>query len=96
MMAAIETLKQIAALDRQGLTALDESMLDLLATLPALVPDILKTLDLASDAQASLENVLCQLGNRMTAADLRARDIVATELLQSLQVLSGQPGSRLH
>lgn len=96
MMAAIETLKQIAALDRQGLTALDESMLDLLATLPALVPDILKTLDLASDAQASLENFLCHLGNRMTAADLRARDIVATELLQSLQVLSGQPGSRLH
>ncbi|WP_227472620.1 hypothetical protein [Delftia acidovorans] len=96
MMAAIETLKQIAALDRQGLTALDESMLDLLATLPALVPDILKTLDLASDAQASLENVLCHLGNRMTAADLRARDLVATELLQSLQVLSGQPGSRLH
>ncbi|MFG0678806.1 hypothetical protein [Delftia sp. WSY_7] len=96
MLSAIETLKQIAALDRHGLTALDESMLDLLATLPALVPDILKTLDLASDAQASLENVLCHLGNRMTAADLRARDLVATELLQSLQVLSGQPGSRLH
>lgn len=95
-MSAIETLKQIAALDRHGLTVLDESMLDLLATLPALVPDILKTLDLASDAQASLENVLCHLGNRMTAADLRARNLVATELLQSLQVLSGQPGSRLH
>ncbi|MXN30137.1 MULTISPECIES: hypothetical protein [Delftia] len=65
-MSAIETLKQIAAFDRHGLTALDESMLDLLATLPALVPDILKTLHLA------------------------------TELLQSLQVLSGQPGDRLH
>ena len=96
MLNTVEILNQIAALDRQGLTALDESMLDLLATLPALVQDILKTLDLASDAQASLENVLCHLGNRMTAADLRARDLVATELLQSLQVLSGQPGDRLH
>ncbi|TQL81167.1 hypothetical protein FB549_2724 [Delftia sp. HK171] len=96
MLNTVETLKRIAALDSQGFTALDEPLLDLLATLPALVPDILKTLDLASDAQASLENVLCHLGNRMTAADLRARDLVATELLQSLQVLSGQPGDRLH
>lgn len=96
MLNTVEILTQIAALDRQGLTALDESMLDLLATLPALVPELLKTLDLASDAQASLENVLCHLGPHMTAADLRARDLVATELLRSLQILSGQPGSRLH
>lgn len=95
-MNAIVLMQRIVALERQGLTALDATMLDLLSELQGFLPTILNTLDLADDARASLENVLCHLGGRMTAADQLARSRVAADLLQSLQVLSGHPGQQLH
>lgn len=95
-MNAIALMQQIVALERQGLAALDAPMLDLLSQLQDCLPVILTTLDLAGDACASLENVLCHLGDRMTAADQRSRSRVAAELLQSLQMLSGQAGQKLH
>lgn len=95
-MHAIALMQQIVALERQGHAALDAPMLELLSELQAHLPAILTTLDLADDACASLDNVLCHLGNRMSAADQRSRSRVAAELLQSLQVLSGHPGQDLH
>ena len=95
-MNAIVLMQRIVALERQGLTALDATMLDLLSELQGYLPTILNTLDLADDARASLENVLCHLGDRMTAADQLARSRVAADLLQSLQVLSGHSAQQLH
>ena len=95
-MDAIALMKRIVALERQGLAAVDAPMLHLLCELQSHLPVILTTLEQADDARASLENVLCHLGDRMTAVDQLARSRVAADLLQSLQVLSGHPGEQLH
>ena len=95
-MDAIALMQRIVALERQGLAAVDAPMLDLLCELQSYLPVILTTLEQADDARASLENVLCHLGDRMTAVDQHARSRVAADLLKSLQVLSGHPGQQLH
>lgn len=84
---ATANLRQVMQLDAQGVSLLDEPLVNVLAELTGQTGALLRTLELARQAHSALENVVLHLAAHMPPADAATRKRLVAELDEALNAI---------